>query len=206
MSRGFLVRRAEPTSGPSRGGDLRSAVPLLGGVRGRANPILAIAFYLCLVVCLLAAGCAGYRIGPVTHRAFKSVAVPMFANRTLRPQLEAQITGAVIKGLQQDGSLRIESEPKADVVLTGSIIRYERTTLRTLRTDTNEPREYEIAITVRVEARDRRTGEVVLKSTEVTGKTDVFIGVDQQSAEEQALPLIADDLGHRVVGLLVESW
>jgi hypothetical protein len=68
------------------------------------------------------------------------------------------------------------------------------------------PREYEIVITVRVEARDRRTGEIVLKSTEIEGKSDVFIGEDQQSAEEQALPLVADDIGKRVAGRLVESW
>ena len=159
-----------------------------------------------LVIPLLAVGCAGYHIGPVTQHNFKTIAVPMFHNRTLRPQLEAEITGAIIKGLQQDGSLRVDSESEADVVLDGTIIHYQRNPLRSLRTDTNVPREYEIVITVRVEARDRRTGEVVLKSTEVRGKSDVFIGVDQQSAEEQVLPLIADDIGHRVVGLLVENW
>jgi len=130
----------------------------------------------------------------------------MFRNRTLRPQLEAQITNAIIKGLQEDGSLRIESEPDADVVLDGDIIRYERNTLRFLRNDSRVPREFEIAITVRVEAKDRRTGDIVLKSTEVTGKSDVFIGADQQSAEFQALPLVADDIARKVVGLLVENW
>ena len=171
--------------------------------RGSRNVLVGILGILCSV---FAGGCAGYHIGPVTQRNFKSIAVPMFRNRTLRPQLEAQITGAIIKRLQQDGSLRIESEPNADVVLDGSIVRYQRTALRLLTSDTHVPREYEIAITVRVEAKDRRTGEVVLKSTEVSGKSDVFIGADQQSAEEQVLPLVADDIGHRVVGLLVESW
>ena len=159
-----------------------------------------------LLTFLFAAGCAGYHLGPVTQRSFKSIAVPMFRNGTLRPQLEAQITGAIIKRLQQDGSLRVESEPNADVVLDGSVVHYQRTPLRSLRTDTGVPREYEIAITVRVEAKDRRTGEVVLKSTEVTGQSDMFIGADQQTAEEQVLPLIADDIGRRVVGLLVENW
>jgi hypothetical protein len=158
------------------------------------------------LVCLFAFGCAGYHVGPVTKRSFTSIAVPMFRNETLRPQLEAQISNAIIKRLQQDGSLRIETEPRADVVLTGTVFRYVRNSLRTLHSDTGVPREYEIVITVRVEARDRRTGETVLKSTEVEGKSDVFIGEDQQSAEEQVLPLVADDIGKRVAGLLVESW
>ena len=158
------------------------------------------------LVCLFGFGCAGYHVGPVTKRSFNSIAVPMFRNETLRPQLEAQISNAIIKRLQQDGSLRIETEPRADVVLTGTVFRYVRNSLRTLHSDTGVPREYEIVITVRVEARDRRTGEIVLKSTEVEGKSDVFIGEDQQSAEEQALPLVADDIAKRVARLLVESW
>jgi hypothetical protein len=157
-------------------------------------------------VCLFAFGCAGYRVGPVTKRNFKSIAVPVFRNTTLQPQIEAQISNAVIQRLQQDGSLRIEPEPRADVVLKGSIVKYNRESLRSLRTDTGVPREFEITITVRVEATDRRTGETVLRLTEVEGKSDVFIGEDQQSAEEQALPLIADDIAKRVAGLLVESW
>jgi Lipopolysaccharide-assembly len=158
------------------------------------------------LVCLFAFGCAGYHVGPVTKRNFNSIAVPVFRNTTLRPQIEAQISNAIIQRLQQDGSLRIESEPRADVVLKGSITKYNRQALRSLRTDTGVPREYELTITVRVEATDRRTGETVLRLTEVEGKSDVFIGEDQQSAEEQALPLIADDIGKRVAGLLVESW
>lgn len=161
---------------------------------------------LLFVTSLLTSGCAGYHVGPVTKRNFNTIAVPMFHNDTLRPQLEAQISNAVIRRLQEDGSLRLKSESSADAILNGTVVRYQRTALRSLRSDTNVPREYEIAITVRVEARDRRTGEIVLKSTEVEGKSDVFIGEDQQSAEEQALPLVADDIAKRVAGLLVESW
>jgi hypothetical protein len=154
----------------------------------------------------LVSGCAGYHVGPVTKRNFNTIAVPMFHNETLRPQLEAQISNAVIRRLQEDGSLRIEAANHADAVLHGTVIRYQRQALRSLHSDTGVPREYEISITVRVEARDRRTGEIVLKSTEVEGKSDVFIGEDQQSGEEQALPLVADDIAKRVAGLLVESW
>jgi len=173
-------------------------------VNGRLATAILTAFGAGLV--LFAFGCAGYRVGPVAKRNFTSIAVPMFRNETLRPQLEAQVSNAIIKRLQQDGSLRIESEARADVILSGKVFRYERNALRTLRSDTGVPREYEIVITVRVEAHDRRTGETVLKPTEIEGKSDVFIGEDQQSAEEQVLPLVADDIGRKIAGLLVESW
>jgi hypothetical protein len=161
---------------------------------------------LLLLVSSLLFGCAGYHVGPVTKTSFHSIAVPMFRNETLRPQLEAQISNAIIRRLQQDGSLQIQSQPRADAVLIGTVVRYDRIALRSLHTDTGVPREYRISIAVRVEARDRRTGETVLKSTEIEGKSDVLIGEDQQSAEMQALPLLADDIAKRVAGLLVESW
>ncbi len=163
----------------------------------RAAPLLLSVFLF---------GCAGYHVGPVTKTSFHSIAVPMFRNQTLRPQLEAQISNAIIQRLQQDGSVKIEPQSRADAVLIGTVERYDRIALRSLRTDTGIPREFRISITVRVEARDRRTGETVLKSTEVEGTSDVFIGEDQQSAEYQALPLVADDIAKRVAGLLVESW
>jgi hypothetical protein len=159
-----------------------------------------------LSLCVFASGCAGYHIGPVTKTSFHSIAVPIFRNETLRPQLEAPICNAIIRRIQEDGSLRIEERPRADVILFGTVVRYDRLALRSLRSDTGVPREYRISITVRVEARDRRTGETVLRPTEVEGKSDVLIGEDQQSAEMQALPLVADDIAKRITGLLVESW
>lgn len=168
--------------------------------------LLRIAFALLGLCCLLAISCAGYRLGPVGRADYKSVAVPMFRNATLRPQLEAQITNAIIKRLQADGSLRVQSVADADIVLTGTIARYQRSTVRSLREDTGVPREYNITITATVEAREARTGRVVLQPTELTGSADTFIGHDQQSAELQVLPLIADDLARKVVRLLVETW
>ena len=156
--------------------------------------------------CALTLGCAGYHLGPVSNAGYKSVAVPMFKNKTLKPQLEAQVTNGILKRLQADGTLRVEPAEVADVVLVGEIVRYRRDPLRSVREDANKPREYRISIEAQIEAHDRLTGKTVLKPTVVTGSAETFIGTDQQSAENQLLPLIADDLAKRVVTLLVERW
>jgi hypothetical protein len=161
---------------------------------------------LALCVCLSQAGCAGYKLGATAPAGFTSIAVPMFRNNTLVPQMEGQITGAVIRYFQTDGGLRIERSEDADVVLTGQITRYSRSAMRFERGDSNTPREYRIHVTVKVQATDRRTGAVVLKSTNVTGQADVFVGSDQQSAEMQVLPLVAEDIAKQVVALIAEPW
>ncbi len=155
---------------------------------------------------VLTLGCAGYQLGPTQSLPYRSIAVLMFKNKTLKPQLEAQITNAIIKRFQRDGTLRIESAENADVVLTGQITKYDRQELRAVRTDVNTPREYRITLTARIEARLRGTGELVFSPVTVEGRADTFIGTDLQSADEQALPLIAEDLAKRVMPLLAERW
>ena len=163
----------------------------------------------CLLTGLLAVltgGCAGYHLGATQPLPYRSVAVPMFKNKTLKPQLEAQVTNAIIKRFQTDGTLRIESATEADIVITGQITKFYRRELRATRIDVNAPREYRIIIEARIEARVRGTGELVFAPVLVEGHADTFIGTDLQSADEQALPLIAEDLAKRVVPLLAERW
>jgi len=161
---------------------------------------------LTALISALAVSCAGYHVGPVSNLSYKSVAIPMFKNKTLVPQLEAQVTNGIIKRLQNDGSLRVESSENADVIVSGEITHYHRELLRSEHEDSNAPREYRITIEARVEAHNRVTGETVVKPTLVTGQAATFIGSDLQTAEYQVLPLVADDLSKRVVTLLVEPW
>ncbi len=165
-----------------------------------------VVFGLLLVGGLGLTGCAGYRLGPVGPLSYRSVAVPMFQNDTPQPQLEAQLTNAILKRLHADGSLRVESESQADVLLRGRITQYSRSALRYVPTDDRAVREYRLIITAEIEARQARTGAVALKRRVLSGQADVFVGSDLQSAELQAVPLAADDLARKVVSLLTESW
>jgi hypothetical protein len=164
------------------------------------------ACHICLLGATLLGGCAGYKLGPVYKTEFRSVAVPMFKNRTLKPQLEAQVTNAIIKRLQTDGSLAVRSTDDADIVLRGELVLFGRTMLRGQRLDTALPEELRLVIQARIEAHDRVTGAVVLPPTVVSGSADTFVGADQQTAELQALPLIAEELAKKAVSVLVERW
>ncbi len=169
-------------------------------------PSACIRLSLLMVMAVITTGCMGYRVGPVLKANYRSVAVPMFKNETLVPRIEAPITNAVIKQFQSDGALRVEHAPAADLIVTGRITDYSRSALRSLRLDTGVTREYRISITAVVEARSVRDGAVVLKRQKITGSADTFIGTDQQSAELQVLPLVADDIARQLVRMLTEDW
>ena len=164
------------------------------------------ALWVGLLCAALLTSCAGYKLGPIQKTAYRSVAVPMFKNHTLKPQMEAQVTNAIIKRLHANGSLAVKTVDDADVIVRGEIVGYDRTTLRGHRLDTTVPAELRLTIQARIEAYDRVTGVAVLPATVVTGSADAFLGADQQSAELQALPLIAEDLARKAVSLLVEGW
>jgi hypothetical protein len=151
-------------------------------------------------------GCAGYHLGSLLKDNYRTVAVVMLKNKTLQPQIEQQVSNAIIKEFQRDGTLKVVSAADADVVMSGEITEYIRREVRSARQDTGIPREYQITIVAKIQAFDRHTNKLILKPTIVRGMSATFIGEDLQTAEEQVLPLVADDIGRQASRLLTESW
>jgi len=162
---------------------------------------------ICGVVLLATFTCAcGYRIGSLANVNYRTVAVPVFQNKTLVPQLQAQVTNAIIKRLQADGSLRITTEDDADVVLEGAIVDVRREPLRYEKTNQSVPREYRLTLVAAATLRHKRTGKIIFEEKQATGQTEFFIGSDLQAAQTQAIPLAADDLARRIVERIAEGW
>jgi len=70
------------------------------------------------------AGCAGYTLGPIPPTYMKGVhrvAVPIFKNDTISPDIEALATTAVIKQIQQDGTYEVTGVDQADAVIVGKL-------------------------------------------------------------------------------------
>ena len=110
------------------------------------------------------------------------------------------------KQLQQDGTYRLETSARPDILVTGEIIRFVRTGLSYQTNDVLTPQEYTLALVARVVAVDLNSGKTNLNQ-EVFGRTYMRIGNDQSSAERQAIPLLTDDLARNAVSFLVDgTW
>ena len=163
-------------------------------------------FTACLAFVL--SGCAGYQLGPSNNLAAgeKSVRITPFANKTLEPRLGDAVTGALRKELQRDGTYRLATRDAGDIVVDGTITRYLRQEQTLVPDDVITVRDYRIALTAQVTARDRATGKVLLDQP-VTGYTLLRVGPDLTSAERQALPLLAADFARQVTALLADgTW
>jgi len=165
-----------------------------------------------VLLCLAAAfiglsGCA-YRLGPSNGESAgrRSIQVNPFENKTLEPRLIDAVSFALRRQLQQDGTYTVDTKNEGDIVLSGTIVSYERRSLSLQSRDALTPRDYRLTITTQVTARDRVSGKLLLDK-KLVGHSDIRIGADLASAERQALPLIAADLARNATALLVDgTW
>ena len=157
---------------------------------------------------LLLSGCAGYHLGPAKPsylRDVHSIAVPIFKNATLVPQIETLVSDTVIKQFQQDGTFRIANEGQADAVLRGDVISASRAPARSLRGNVLATTEFNLVLRVRYSLYGR-DGKPLAGPTEATGTTSFFVGDDVIADERQAIPLAAQELANRLVSQLSEGW
>lgn len=161
---------------------------------------------LVLLVAMLVAGCAGYRLGPTNGvvAGSKTIRVHLFQNQTLEPRLSEAVGSALRKRLQQDGTFKLATSGTADVVVSGVITRYERTAVSFQPMDIITARDFEVTMYARITAEDRITGKKLL-DREVRGRTTIRVGADQTSAERMAVPLLAEDLANNATSALVDG-
>ncbi len=153
------------------------------------------------------AGCA-YRLGPTNgeRAGARSVQVNPFQNKTIEPRLVEAVTFALRKQLQQDGTYHLNTAQAGDIIVTGTIVSFERHSLSFRPRDVVTPRDYRLTITAQVTARERVTGKLLV-DRKVSGYSDIRVGPDLVSAEREALPLVAADLARNSTALLTDgSW
>ncbi len=115
---------------------------------------------LLIVLCLFVAAC-GYTSKPLYPENVRTVAVPIFENRTFYQGVEFDVTEAVIKELElRADAYKVTPAERADTVLTGTITGVDQSRL-SRRHDGGMPQEMEMRIRVNFAWKDARTGQVL---------------------------------------------
>jgi hypothetical protein len=164
--------------------------------------------FLAAFIGMALSGCAGYRLGPTSGLVAgeKSVQISAFLNQTLEPRLTDAVALQMREQLQRDGTYKLASHNDGDILVSGTITRYDRMELSFEPNDVLTVTDYRLQITAQVKAIERSSGKVLLDQP-VKGVTLVRVGSDLTSSERQALPLLADDLAKNVITLLANgTW
>jgi hypothetical protein len=117
------------------------------------------------------AGCAGYKLGPTNGlpAGSRSVEVRSFVNKTKRTAHHRVPGQFHAQTIQQDGSFRLETSGRGDILVTGEIIRFNRSGLSYQTNDVLTPQEYTLALVAHVVAINVNTGKTNLNK-EVSGE------------------------------------
>ena len=123
------------------------------------------------------------------------------------PLLEIKVRNAVINRFLFDGNLKIADADKADLVLKGQLLSYDRSALR--YTDNGDVQEYRVHITVSLEMRNAQSEEAEEAAwTEAgfAGEATYFVTGASARSEEAAVEDAITDLARRIVERTVEDW
>ena len=159
-----------------------------------------------LFTCLLASGCAGYRLGSTGgfEAGARSIEITPFPNQTTEPGLTEALSIAIRKEIQRDGTLFLETRDRGDILLQGTIETYLRDGITLQPQDILTVRDFQVGVEAQVKALDRSSGEWIL-DRKITGRTLVRGQMDLTEAERIALPLLMEDLARNITDLLVNG-
>jgi len=154
------------------------------------------------------AGCSAYTLGPTPPTFMKGVrrvAVPIFKNTTITPDIEAIATSTVIKQIQEDGTYEVTGADQADAIVVGTIQSVDRTKARSLRGNVLASSEFNLRITISFRIERPNTSQLMGQKV-VEGDTSFFVGNDVASQEREAIPLGVQDAATQFVSYLSEGW
>jgi hypothetical protein len=204
--------RSGPRPGPAGSREARllgTPAAFLRHACRRARAGARLGQVLCVLVVLVVVGAScSYSPSPALFPPhLRTVAVPVMRNGTTEPNLEQEVTEAIVNRFVQDNKLRVVSEAEADLVLTGTVVKYVNAVFGFNARE--QAQEYQVAVTVSLTARDRVKNREMWRDDNLVRTTNYFVvetpgqtPQDQFTARRDAISKIAD----AVLNKTVEGW
>ena len=162
-----------------------------------------------LIPVLMLSSCAGYKAGglkPASLEQVHAIAIPVFKNDSLHPRAEALATSAVANAMVQDGTYRVSSMDSADAILEGTLKSISYSTLRGTRFDSLRPEELNNRVVIHWVLRDAKDSTKVLAKGSSTGRSQLFVSANLQTARNNALPEALDRASEALISRIANSY
>ena len=147
----------------------------------------------------------GYRHTVLFPDQYRSVAVPIFENRTFYQGVEFDLGEAMVKEIELRTPYKVTDRGHADTELDGTILRIEQTQL-SRRRSSGVPQDMEVRVVVDFQWKDLRSGETIRDRRGLTavGRYIPTAGANEpfELAQHQAV----DNLAQSIVWQLAEDW
>ena len=150
---------------------------------------------LLVLLATLSLTACGYSTHSLYNTNYRTVAVPVFANKTFRREWEFRLTEAVVKNIESRTPYKVTKQDHADTVLSGEIAEIQENVL-TERTGTDLPRETQLTVVVNFTWKDR-TGRVIVErkglnrsATEIPQLGESVVDAEQLAVERLAAAIV----------------
>lgn len=150
---------------------------------------------LCAALC----GCAGYRWSSSVPEDMRTVAVPVFENRTKAAELGPIVTQYTLREFQREGTYAIRRTGDSAIEVQGAIVEAHRKAASYDRSGETRGREYRYYVTAEVSFVDKKNSKVLIENRKYQGET-TFLGHDDMlTGQRNAAQRIAADIARQVV-------
>jgi hypothetical protein len=170
-----------------------------GAPRRRALGLLLLLFLAATGLCSCAYGFKSGRLRP----GLSTVAVPFFENRSREPDVEIELTEAIIAGLVADRTLQVVDEEQADAIVQGVLKKFEF--VEAFFGTQRQADEYKIRIVVEVTMVDRDTQETIAGPKNVQGE-GTYLTADGIDGETAARDIATKEIVEGILNMVIEEW
>jgi outer membrane lipopolysaccharide assembly protein LptE/RlpB len=162
-----------------------------------------------LAVVLSLSGCGYHLAGMVSSLPpdVKKIAIPLFSNKTLRPDLENRFTNALLDEFVKGRKVEVVQEREADAVIQGVITSFETTPISFLSKEVIQ--EYRVTIRLDVSLIKKADESVIWKDrgisyfADYTNDPDVAIS---EARRDEAIGKIAVDVARQLYSNILEGF
>ena len=148
---------------------------------------------------LLLAGCAGYRWTSSVPEELRTVAVPVFENRTSSAELGPTASRYVLREFQREGTFSIRRTGDSALEVQGVIVKASRDPAAFNRGYGSRASEYRYTVTALVSLINKDTGKVLLDNRRYVAETTFLTRGDQLTMQRDAADRIAQELARQIV-------
>lgn len=132
---------------------------LIMATTAHRRPVRGILCLLFACVCCLLGGC--YTNQPMYPEDYRTVAVPIFENRTFYRNVEFDVTEALIKEIELRTPYKVVDQAIADTLIQGQITTIEQRVV-SRRSDIGVVQEIEYQVLANVQWKDLRSGRTIM--------------------------------------------
>lgn len=167
----------------------------------------SIALNLLLVLggSLLMSGCGTYHATSGVPAELRTVAVPVFENKTGYPEFGAIATQHTLREIQREGSLKIAALETASLKLLCSV-RSEKRGISFNRSYGSRAGENRFRLIASVTLVERSTGKFLLDNVPIEASTTFMTYDDMLTGMQNAAPRISEELARNILDTILALW